>query len=134
MRQLPANSGPGPLSLTPRNIPRVRGGRHPSRPRSIGYAWADNKYSEQRSKESILKYHLVPAFGELPLSDITTDAIGGYVAAKLKGGRVESQNAPKAMRGKGLSKKTVNNHLTVLHKCLDMAVPKWLKHPLAFGG
>lgn len=70
------------------------------------YAKANNKPSEVESKEMILKRHLEPAFGELKLSEVTSRKIEAYKAAKLE--------VP-------LKAKTINNHLTVLHKMLDLA-------------
>ncbi|MFA5130385.1 MAG: site-specific integrase [Patescibacteria group bacterium] len=65
-----------------------------------------NKPSEIRAKVTILKKHLVPFFGELPLEKITSQAIETFKALKIK---------------QKLSAKTVNNILTVLHRCLRVA-------------
>jgi integrase len=83
-----------------------------------------NKPSALEAKESILRVHLTPAFGPKPLDRIGFAEIQDYVAIKIK---------------KGLSKKTVNNHLTVLRRLLVVAkkrgelkaVPEieWLKAP-----
>lgn len=85
------------------------------------YARVNNKPSSVRSKEKILRVHLVPFFGELRLDQIGPRQIEKYKACKLK----------------RLHRKTINNHLTVLHKLLDTAhewdelevVPRirWLK-------
>lgn len=90
------------------------------------YAVTNNKYSTVVSKEQILRCHLIPAFGQLRLSDINLQRIERYKATKLSGQRT-------------LSPKTVNNHLTVLRCCLATAeewgfletVPKikWLRPP-----
>jgi Phage integrase, N-terminal SAM-like domain len=82
-----------------------------------------NKPSTQQDKASILRNHLTPSFGRKRLHDITCAAIQDYAAGK-------------AMK---LSKKTVNNHLTVLRRLLVVAkkrgliqaVPEieWLKAP-----
>ena len=84
-------------------------------------AYQANSASERESKESYFRHHFLPAFGELALSALTTDAVSAYVAVRLKGGRVDSSNAPKAKQGKGLSHKTINNHLTALLTCLKAA-------------
>ena len=86
------------------------------------YARTTNKPSEIRAKESILSLHLVPVFGKSRLNEITSRRIDSYKADKL---------------AQGLSAKTVNNHLTVLRRCLTLAVEwelldrvpamKWLK-------
>ena len=83
-----------------------------------------NKPSTLESKESILRVHLIPAFGRKPLDRIGFAEIQDYVAIKTK---------------KGLSKKTINNHLTALRRLLVVAkkrrlievVPEieWLKAP-----
>lgn len=88
------------------------------------YATTNNKPSEVESKRSILRWHLVPAFGALALDAVTVRAVEEYKAAKLRD---------------GLSPKTINNHLTVLHKLLATAhewgeiasVPRvrWLRTP-----
>ncbi len=66
-----------------------------------------NKPSEQRNKRMYLRAHLLPAFGQRLLDAITTADIAGYT---------------RAMRDQGLAAKTVNNHLTVLRRCLATAV------------
>lgn len=88
------------------------------------YAVPNNKPSEVATKRSIVRVHLVPAFGALPLSAITTRAVEEFKAAKLR---------------EGASPKRINNILTVLHKLLATAhewgelatLPrvKWLKTP-----
>lgn len=77
------------------------------------YARNNNKASEQASKESILRIHLRPAFGKKRLSEITSLDVERYKAAKLALGR---------------SPKTINNHLTVLHRML--AVAREWGHPV----
>lgn len=70
----------------------------------------NNKPSEQRTKETLLRLHLVPFFGHMPLDDISALEIERYKASK-----------------KGhLSAKSVNNHLICLGKCLRTAV-EWGK-------
>lgn len=73
------------------------------------YAAANNKFSSVVSKESILRVHLIPAFGELELGEIKRAEIERYKAEKL---------------GAGLKAKTVNNHLTVLRRMLGEAVER----------
>lgn len=78
-------------------------------PRFIeGHAKANrHKASGVQTKESILRTHLLPLFGALPLDQITDERI-----ARLKG------------RLRDRSRKTTNNVLTVLNKLLKVAV-KW---------
>lgn len=70
------------------------------------YACANNKPSEVRSKRTLLRVHLVPRFGHLPLSRVFGMAIETFKSEQL---------------AKGLSPKTVNNHLAVLRRCLRCA-------------
>lgn len=76
------------------------------------HAAVENKASEQASKESIFREHLVPFFGPTPIDKIDDLAIAAYKAAKLR---------PKAAP-RPLAPKTINNHLTVLGKSLALAV------------
>jgi integrase len=66
----------------------------------------NNKLSEQKTKEGILEKHLLPFFGDMEIEKISGMHIERYKAAK---------------RADGLVEKTVNNHLTVLGKCLRTA-------------
>jgi integrase len=70
------------------------------------YAETNNKPSEVRAKKKILRVHLVPALGTRKLDTIGVEEIERYKATKLKA---------------GLAPKTINNHLTVLHKLLVVA-------------
>ncbi len=71
------------------------------------YVQTNNKPSEQKSKAYILRRHLLPWFGGLPLSQITSAKIEQFKTATLSD---------------GLSPKSVNNFLIVLMKCLRTAV------------
>lgn len=71
------------------------------------YAKANNKPSEIENKESILRVHLVPIFGDFALDGIGPGHVEVYKARKLK---------------QGLSRKSINNHLTVLRRALAIAV------------
>ncbi len=70
------------------------------------YVASNNKPSEQESKQDILRLHLLPVFGHYALKDISKASIERYKTTKL---------------AEGLSQKTVNNHLAVLHKALATA-------------
>ena len=70
------------------------------------YVCTNNKPSEQLTKKLTLKNHLVPFFGTLPLSKIGTTQVEQYKAQKLR---------------EKFSAKTVNNHLTIIAKCLRTA-------------
>ncbi len=75
------------------------------------YVAVNNKPSERKAKQIILKKHLEPAFGEMRLDAIDEQAIERF---KAKQKQAE------------LSNKTVNNQLTVLGTLLQTAV-EW-KH------
>jgi integrase len=74
------------------------------------YVKTNNKYSEVRGKKLILISHLVPFFGKLGLENISGMDVEKYKTKKSK---------------ENLSKKTINNHLTVLNTCLVTA-KEWL--------
>jgi integrase len=70
------------------------------------YVKVNNKPSEQYGKEKILRSSLVPFFGAMPLDQITSERIERYKTDQM---------------AKGVSRKTINNRLTVLGKCLNCA-------------
>lgn len=70
------------------------------------YAVANNKPSEQASKASMLKHHLLPAFGKMRLDEIKAHPIEMLKAELL---------------AKGISRKRVNNVLACLGKMLRYA-------------
>ncbi len=57
--------------------------------------------------ESVARVHLIPAFGESALSEVTTQAIQFYIANKIKA---------------GLAPRSVKNHIIVLKRILGTAV------------
>jgi integrase len=75
------------------------------------YVITNNKPGEQENKKMALRGSLVPFFGSLPVSDITSFNIEQYKAALHK---------------KVVSPKTINNRLAVLRKCLGTAY-EWLE-------
>lgn len=77
----------------------------------VNVAMVENKPSEVYSKESILRVHLYPAFGNKPLDQITRDQIKMFRSRKLKS---------------GLNPKTINNLVTVLCRILAEAVESGL--------
>lgn len=88
------------------------------------YVEAKNKVSEQNSKRTIIRKHLLPAFGHLRLDAIRNRQIDKFKAAKIR---------------EGYTAKSVNNYLTCLRKSLACAVDweymdavprfEWLKTP-----
>jgi integrase len=77
------------------------------------YVVPNNKYLEQRMKRYILRASLIPFFGKLRVDAITTHQIEQYKAHVLK---------------EGIARKTVNNRLAVLGKCLTTAY-EWYRFP-----
>jgi integrase len=67
----------------------------------------DRRPSTMHDYRIILRRHLYPAFGDLPLDLITADAVAAYMAAK---------------RNEGLAPNTVRNQLNLLHAILRRAV------------
>jgi integrase len=89
------------------------------------YAVPNNKFLEQRAKKYIIQSSLIPFFGKVPIGQITTHHVEEYKAHALK---------------EGVTRKTVNNRLAVLSKCLATAYDwrklsgaspriQWLKCP-----
>jgi integrase len=75
------------------------------------YVVPNNKFLEQRMKRYILNSSLIPFFGKLLIRQITTQHVEQYKARTLKN---------------GVSRKTANNRLAVLSKCLTTAYD-WLQ-------
>jgi integrase len=75
------------------------------------YSVANNKPSEQWSKRYILSASLIPFFGKMLIGRITVNDIERYKTHALR---------------EGVSRKTVNNRLTVLRTCLSAAY-EWLE-------
>jgi hypothetical protein len=75
--------------------------------RFLDYAEVNNKPSTVYAKRWVLREHLVPAFGKRRLDEIGPADIEAYKARKLKDGQAA---------------KSVNNHLCVLRKLLNLAV------------
>jgi len=80
------------------------------------YAATNNKKSTVQSKKMILRLHLTPFFGAKKLGQIKARDVERYKALKYED-------------GKGLSKKTINEHLSVLRKLLSVAIEwEYLDH------
>ena len=65
-----------------------------------------NKHSEIKRKKYTLGTNLIPFFGDIPLNKITVEHIDRYKAQK---------------QTDGMNPKTINNHLSVLRTCLNVA-------------
>lgn len=86
-------------------------------PTFIATSEAKNKASSVDSKNQILNSHILPALGNLALSDVNYSAIEDFKLSLLR---------PTSDRPAGLSPKTVNNVLTVLRSLLSMAAKRQL--------
>ena len=75
------------------------------------YSVPNNKYSEQKTKRSMLHCALVPYFGKMRIEDIKAMHVEQFKARSIK---------------EGLSRKTINNRLAVLSRCIATAY-EWLK-------
>src|SRR5215471_138260 len=75
------------------------------------YVVPNNKYSEQHTKKYTLRAWLVPFFGAFAIGKITTRHVEQYKSRALKS---------------GLSRKTINNHLSILRTCITTAYD-WLQ-------
>lgn len=67
----------------------------------------NNKLSVQLTQRGILDLHLLPFFGKQMLPEITSQIVERYKAKKV---------------ADGLAPKTINNHLSALRKCLQIAM------------
>lgn len=79
------------------------------------YSTNNNKPSAVYAKRISLKKHLLPFFARMKLKDIGIPEVERFKAEKLK---------------KGLAPKSINNHLGVLRKMLNLAV-EWRELPYA---
>jgi integrase len=86
------------------------------------YVATNNKPSERETKASILRVHLVPAFGDLRLDALGPERVERYKALKLRG---DPAAVPKR---RPLAPKTINNHLTILHRLYAIAI-EWGRIP-----
>ncbi len=79
------------------------------------YAWPNVAPSTAEGYQHVIKRHLIPALGAVPLNQLRPDHVQAYAAAKLESGRIA---------GGGLSPKTVRHHLVTLHDALATAM-RW---------
>jgi len=98
---------PGSTSADKPRVPTVTA----FAPVYLQHSRAKNKPRSVNSKEQILRDHILPEIGELPLDRVTFAVI-----EDLKHGLLESE-----YRGRKRSPKTVNNVLTVLRRLLVLA-------------
>jgi len=75
------------------------------------------KYTTDRTQESyqyLIRKHIIPSLGGIPLSELQPQNIQSYYAGKLKDGRADGKG--------GLSARSVVYHHRILSKALDYAV------------
>lgn len=84
------------------------------------YAKNNNKNSVLITKRGVLENHLLPVFGKMYLDEITPLHVERYKAKKL--GQKLKKKRDKNDGDATYSKKTINNHLGVLSKMLNLAV------------
>lgn len=80
------------------------------------YAWPNLAPRTAEGYESIVRCHIIPAMGNLPLTQLKPEQLQKYYSQKLSGGRYDGKGA--------LNQTTVSHHHTCLHRALKMAV-KW---------
>lgn len=74
----------------------------------------------------IVRSHLIPSLGAVPLVNLTPTRINAYYREKLASGRLKGtgKKGESEVTRKPLSPKTVRNHHLALHKALECAV-RW---------
>ncbi len=80
------------------------------------YAWPNLSPRTAEGYEHIIRRHLIPALGNIPLTQIKPEHLQKYYSEKLSGGRCDGNG--------GLSARTVRHHHVTLHTALESAV-KW---------
>lgn len=80
------------------------------------YAWPNLAPRTAEGYESVIRRHLVPALGNIPLTQVKPEHLQRYYSETLAGGRCDGKGA--------LNPTTVSHHHTCLHRALKMAL-KW---------
>src|ERR1041385_2756783 len=101
--QLVKNDGKLDTEVAPKDIPTLQA----FWPEFEAWVAVNNKPSEQKGKRIVFNNHLLPHFGKKKL-----DAIGPRELENFKAEKVKQEYKPA----------TINNFLTTLRKCLDVAV------------
>jgi integrase len=78
------------------------------------YVWPNLAPRTAEGYESIIRCHLVPAMGKIPLTHLKPEHLQRYYSEKLSGGRYDGSG--------DLSRTTVSHHHTCLHRALKMAL------------
>ena len=79
-----------------------------------GYVYPNLSPRTAEGYESIVRCHLIPALGSIPLLQLKPEHLQQYYSEKLSGGRYDGKG--------GLTQTTVSHHHTCLHRALKMAV------------
>lgn len=82
----------------------------------LDYAWPNLAPRTAEGYQSIIRQHLIPAIGKLPLTQVKPEHLQQYYSEKLASGRCDGKGA--------LSPTTVSHHHTCLHRALEIAL-KW---------
>lgn len=80
------------------------------------YVWPNLSPRTAEGYESIVRCHLIPALGSIPLVQLKPEHLQRYYSEKLSTGRHDGNG--------GLSQTTVSHHHTCLHRALKMAL-RW---------
>jgi len=80
------------------------------------YVWPNLAPRTADGYDSIIRQHLIPDIGAIPLTRLNPEQLQRYYSEKLVNGRCDGQGA--------LSQTTVSHHHTCLHRALSMAL-KW---------
>ncbi len=78
------------------------------------YAYPNLSPNTTLGYESIIKSHLIPAFGNILLTQLRPEMVQRYITDKLSHGKANGQG--------GLSSRTVRHHIVCLHTALQNAV------------
>jgi integrase len=78
------------------------------------YVWPNLAPRTAEGYEAIIRKHLIPELGHIPLTQLKPENLQKYYADRLANGRCDGKG--------GLNPLTVRHHHTVLHKALQTAV------------
>jgi integrase len=82
-------------------------------------AKSELKRSSEEGYRNIIENHLRPAFGSLPLTEITVARVDRYIASKK---RQVQRRSPRVQGKAGYEARSINRHLNVLSLILGVAV------------
>lgn len=106
---------------TPTEVPTLK----EFAPTYLAVASATNKASSVNAKEMLLRVHILPRLGELRLDQVTYAVIEDFklalMATPLGNVSRKKNGAPPVPSKRTLSKKSINNALTVLRRMLSIA-------------